>query len=211
MSNLQVRFLGQSGFQLTKGGSSILIDPSVKKAGDVDGKLVYCTHRHPDHTGGITRFMERNSDAVLLTNEQVARVFRQFSDRTVMAHDGGSYRHNEWEFQFIEARHGLFAREKNLGVIVRNGDDSFGHCGDTVTFEGFSSIQVDTLAIPITGILTASPVGAISELKKFDQPLPTIVVMHWGFRNPDSFCRRLSREIPGTRYIVPKKGELLPL
>lgn len=210
MSNLQVRFLGQSGFQLIKGGSSILIDPSVKKAGDVDGELVYCTHRHADHTGGISSFMERNSDAILLTNEQVARQFKQFSDRTVIAHDGGSYQQGEWEFQFIEAKHGLI-NDINLGVIVRNGDDSFGHCGDTVTFEGFSSAQIDTLAIPITGILTASPAGAISELKKFVRPLPTIVVMHWAFRNPDSFCRKLSREISGTRCIVPKKWELLPL
>ena len=73
MSDLQVKFLGMSGFQLTKGGSSILIDPPNRKAGDVDGELIYCTHRHSDHTGGISSFMERNSDAILLTNEQVAK------------------------------------------------------------------------------------------------------------------------------------------
>ena len=210
MSDLQVRFLGQSGFQLTKGESSILIDPPNKKAGDMDGELVYCTHRHADHTGGISSFMERNPDAILLTNEQVAEKFKRFSDRKVIAHDGGSYKHDEWEFQFIECKHGLF-NDLNLGVIVTNVDHTFGHCGDTITFEGFSSIQVDTLAIPVTGNVTVSPVGAISELKKFIQPLPTIVVMHWVFRNPESFCRKLSMEIPGTRCIVPEKGKLLPL
>jgi len=205
-----VRFLGQSGFQLTKGGSSILIDPSNREAGDVDGELVYCTHRHSDHTGGIPVFMERNPDAVLLTNEQVAQQFEGFSDRLVLAHDGGSHRHGEWEFQFKECRHGLI-NDLNLGVVVRNGGDSFGHLGDAVTFEGFSSTGVDTLAVPITGFLTASPAGAVSELKRFGQPLPTVVVMHWAFRNPGGFCRRLSAEIPGTRCIVPEKGALLPL
>jgi L-ascorbate metabolism protein UlaG (beta-lactamase superfamily) len=211
VSGLKVRYIGQSGFQLTKGDSTILIDPADKKAGDIEGDLVYCTHRHYDHTGGIPSFMERNPEAVLLTNEQVSKQFRQFADRTVIAQDGESYHNGPWEFLFIESKHGLIKNELNLGVIVRNGDDSFGHCGDTVTFEGFSSTQLDTLAIPIVGILTASPSGAISELRKFEQPLPTIVVMHWVFRNPNSFCKRLSKEFPDARCIVPEKGELLPL
>ena len=210
VSDLKVRFLGQSGFQLTKGNSTILIDPADKKAGDIEGDLVYCTHRHGDHTGGISCFMERNPEAILLTNEQVSQQFRQFADRTTLAIDGESHHHGSWEFLFIESRHGLI-NDLNLGVIVRNGDDSFGHCGDTVIFEGFSSTQIDTIAIPIAGILTASPSGAISELRKFKQSLPTIVVMHWVFRNPNSFCKRLSKEFPDARCIVPEKGELLPL
>lgn len=177
MSDLKVRYIGQSGFQLTKGNSTILIDPADKKAGDIEGDLIYCTHRHGDHTGGIPYFMERNPEAILLTNEQVNQPFGQFADRTILARDGESYHHGSWEFLFIESKHGLI-NDLNLGVIVRNGDDSFGHCGDTITFEGFSSSRIDTIAIPITGILTASPSGAISELRKFEQPLPTIVVMH---------------------------------
>ena len=210
MSDLQVKYHGQSGFQLTKDNSSILIDPANKKAGNIPGDLVYCTHGHPDHTGGIPSFMKRNPNAILLTNEQVSKQFRQYADRTVIAIDGESYRHESWEFLFIESKHGLL-KDLNLGVVIRNGDNSFGHCGDTITFEGFSSKKVDALAIPITGILTASPSGAISELKKFMLPLPTIVVMHWVFRNPVSFCRRLSKEFPGVRCIVPEKGELLSL
>ena len=210
MPDLKVRYIGQSGFQLTKGNSTILIDPADKKAGDIEGDLVYCTHRHYDHTGGIQSFMERNPEAVLLTNEQVSKQFRQFTDRTVLAQDGESYHHGSCEFQYIESKHGLI-NDLNLGVIVRNGDDSFGHCGDTVSFEGFSSSQLETLAVPISGIFTASPSGAISELRKFEQPLPTIVVMHWVIRNPNSFCERLSKEFPDARCIVPEKGELLPL
>jgi L-ascorbate metabolism protein UlaG (beta-lactamase superfamily) len=211
VSDLKVRYIGQSGFQLTKGDSTILIDPADKNAGDVKGDLVYCTHRHYDHTGGVPSFMERNPEAILLTNKQVSQKFKQFKDRTVLAQDGESYHHGSWDFQFIESKHGLIKNELNLGVIVRNGDDSFGHCGDTVTFEGFSSSRLDTIAIPIVGMLTASPSGAISELRKFEQPLPTVVVMHWVFRNPNSFCKRLSTEFPDVKCIIPEKGELLPL
>lgn len=210
MSDLTVKYLGWSGFQLSKGDSSILIDPFEKKSGDLDGKVVYCTHGHPDHVGGIPTFLDRNPDAVLVANEQVSGQFKRYSDRTMIAQDGGSYRHDDWEFQFIEARHG-FLRDINLGVVVRNGEETFGHLGDTITYEGFYSTKVDTLAVPITGVVTTSPSLAISELKKFEKPLPTIVVMHWVFRNPKSFCRRLSSVFPDAKCIVPEKGELLPL
>ncbi|MBT4321266.1 MBL fold metallo-hydrolase [Candidatus Bathyarchaeota archaeon] len=195
---------------MSKGGTSVLIDPFDSKSGEVDGEVIYCTHCHPDHVGGIPSFMERNPDAILMTNEQVAGKFKQFSDRTVIARDEESYKHGDWEFQFIAAKHGIL-RDLNIGVIVRNGDETFGHVGDTITFEGFISAMVDTIAVPITGILTTSPSQAITELKKFQPHPQTVVVMHWAFRNPKSFCRRLSVELPNVKCIVPKKGELIPL
>jgi L-ascorbate metabolism protein UlaG (beta-lactamase superfamily) len=210
MSELEVRFMGQSGFLLSKGGSSILIDPTDRRSGEVDGDIVYCTHNHPDHVSGIATFMDRNPDAVLVANYQVIDRYRQYPDRTVVAEDGASHLQGEWEFSFIEAKHG-FLNPLNLGVVIRNGGDSFGHCGDAVDFSGFASTQLDTLAIPITGMFTASPTRALSELKRFEQPLPVIVVMHWVFRDPHGFSERLSSMFPGARCIVPVKGEPLPL
>lgn len=202
--------MGQSGFLLSKGGSSFLIDPTDRRSGEVDGDAVYCTHNHPDHVGGIATFMDRNPDAVLVANHQVTDRYRQYSDRTVVAVDGASYSHGEWDFQFIEAKHG-FLKALNLGVVIRNGGDSFGHCGDAVDFNGFASTRLDTLAVPITGVLTASPARALSELKRFKRPLPVIVVMHWAFRDPHGFSERLSAMFPGARCIVPVKGEPLHL
>ena len=210
MSELEVRFMGQSGFLLSKGGSSILIDPTDRRSGEVDGDVVYCTHNHPDHVGGIATFMDRNPDAVLVANHQVTEHYRRYSDRTVVAEDEASYSHGEWDFKFIEAKHG-FLNPLNLGVVIRNGGDSFGHCGDAVDFSGFASTQLDTLAVPIVGMFTASPARALSELKRFDLPLPVIVVMHWSFRDPHRFSERLSAMFPGARCIVPVKGEPLPL
>jgi L-ascorbate metabolism protein UlaG (beta-lactamase superfamily) len=210
MSGLDVRYLGWSGFQFMKDGSGVVIDPLDKRSGDVDCDVVYCTHNHPDHVGGIATFMDRNPEAVLVANQQVTDSYRRYSDRTVVAEDGALYRHGEWEFQFIAAKHG-FLDALNLGVVIRNGGDSFGHCGDAVDFSGFASIQLDTLAVPITGMFTASPTRALSELKRFDHPLPTIVWMHWVFRDPHRFSERLSTMFPRARCIVPVKGELIPI
>ncbi len=209
-SLMEITYLGQSGFKFSEDGSTVLIDPFDKVSGDIEGDLVYCTHGHTDHIGGIPSFMDRNPDAILLANDEVAGEFKQYSDRTVIAQDGENFTLGDWAFEFIESKHGLF-NTINLGVIVRNGADSFGHCGDTITFEGFNGKQMDAFAIPITGLVTTSPSKAIDELKKFETPIPTIVVMHWVIRNPGKFCERLSREIPGARCIVPEKGKPLPL
>lgn len=210
MSDLRVIFLGQSGFRLTKGGSSIIIDPMDERSGDVEGELVYCTHQHFDHVGGVPAFMERNPEASLVGNEEVTRKFEEYSERTVTVEDGDSYSRDCWSLEFVEGRHGLFST-LNLGVIVRSGDFSFGHCGDTITFEGFYKAHIQMLAIPIFGIVTTSPGSAISELEKFDRPLPKIVPMHWVIRNPESFCRKFSKQFPEASCIVPEKGEMVPI
>ena len=119
--------------------------------------------------------MERNPNASLITNQQVADQFKQYSDRTVVADDGESYTMGNWEFKFIKLKHGIF-RDTNTGVIVSN-----------------------------------SGARAIEELKKFDKPLPTIVVMHWAFRNPKNFCKLFSKEFTDAQCLVPERGEFLPI
>ena len=105
--------------------------------------------------------------------------------------------------------HGLFCSEKNIGIIIHTPELSFGHLGDAVSFEGFKDKKVDILAVPIVGIFTASPKGAIKELEKFKQPLPIIVPMHWLFRRPKSFCKKLKKRFPEVECIVPRDNTII--
>ena len=210
VSETQIQFLGQSGFRLSHNDSSMLIDPNGKDAGNVNGELVYCTHKHFDHTGGVSTFLERNLDAILVTNEQVSKKFRKYADRVVIIEKNGSHSHGDWNLEFIETRHGFFRGVHNLGVIVRVGDVSFGHCGDSVEFEGFASRRIQTLAVPIGGIFTASPKGALLELEKFETRPSRVVIMHWLMRKPESFCKKLSEMFPSIECIIPQDGGVLP-
>lgn len=99
----------------------------------------------------------------------------------------------------------------DLFLLISHGEDSFGHLGDTVTYEGFYHEKLDTLAIPITGGVTTSPSRALAELAKFDRPLPKIVLMHWVFRNPEKFCKRFKTVFPDSKCVVPKRGQALHL
>lgn len=203
-------YLGQSGFLISKDGSSLLIDPYGEKSGDVEGDLVYCTHAHSDHTSGVPAFMERNPKAILVANHEVIQKFQKFKDRVVVAREGEIYNHGNWALEFIKGEHGLLGC-LNMMVAVRNGEDSFGHCGDTITLKGFYNAGLNVLAVPIIGLLTTSPSKAIEELKKFTKPLPVVVPMHWLVRSPNSFCESLSENLPSARCIVPDKGKILQI
>ncbi len=64
----RITYLGQSGFFIETPELKLLIDPSNKRSGDLEGDLVYCTHKHFDHVGGVKTFLNRNSHAILIGN-----------------------------------------------------------------------------------------------------------------------------------------------
>ncbi|MFX0149768.1 MAG: hypothetical protein ACFFAJ_03205 [Candidatus Hodarchaeota archaeon] len=97
----------------------------------------------------------------------------------------------------------------NIGIIVHSPSFSFGHLGDSVSFEGFVAKKIDMLAVPIAGMMTASPKRAIKELETFNQPLPLIVPMHWFWRSPKGFCRKITAKFPTAKCIIPKTGEII--
>lgn len=210
MDREKITYLGQSGFLVEKDSSTLLIDPNSKKAGDFMGDVVFTTHYHQDHTGGVPTFLKRNPEAVFICNEQVADRFQQWEERIILAIPGETIEQNGWKLRFIEGQHGLFSNVKNTGVIIQSNSVSFGHAGDTVDFQGFSQEKLTIFAIPISGIFTASPKRALKELKSFTTfPLPIIVPIHWLWRSPHGFCKRFHRTFPGNHCVIPQKGELV--
>jgi L-ascorbate metabolism protein UlaG (beta-lactamase superfamily) len=204
-----ITYLGQSGFFIETSVCKVLIDPQNKKSGNLEGDLVYCTHKHLDHVGGVKSFLTLNTDAILVGNEQVISSFTDFGDRTKTVHDGEVFEFKSNTFTFTKLKHGVFRGIYNLAVEVRIGEFVFAHCGDAVSFEGFPSSIVDVLAIPISGAFAASPKTALKMIMDLPEPLPTIVPMHWLIRNPKSFCKKLKDLRPNVNCIVPSDGEPL--
>lgn len=206
----EIRYLGQSGFYLQFGTRGLLIDPSDKKSGGVDGDVVYCTHKHFDHTRGVGPFLERNSEAVLVGNEQVIDALDKWRERAVEAKLGDQLSYDDFTLEFVEGRHGFFRGITVYGVIVRSEGFSFGHCGDSVILDGFHDKELDLLALPISGIVATSPKSAIEQLGKFSIPLPAIIPMHWLFRRPKSFCNLFHKRFPDGKCVIPEEGGLIP-
>ncbi|MHA2363278.1 MAG: MBL fold metallo-hydrolase [Candidatus Hodarchaeales archaeon] len=101
MQNVDITFLGQSGFLLQTSTSSILIDPKDKKSGDVSGNIIYATHYHSDHIGGVDTFLKRNNDAEFICNEQVAKRFKKWKERILVIEPDEVLQKDSWTFTFI--------------------------------------------------------------------------------------------------------------
>ncbi|MHA2378895.1 MAG: MBL fold metallo-hydrolase [Candidatus Thorarchaeota archaeon] len=207
----QITFLGQSGFHLVLDLGSLIVDPKDKESGDRDGDILYCTHKHLDHTGGVGTFLERNADAVFVANEQVAKTFSKWSERVVVVQPGDTYSNGPWSFKFIECKHGVFRNINDVGVVVQTGDFSFGHPGDSKTLLRFGDFEIDVLAVPISGAVSTSPKSAVSQISQFKTLPKTVVPMHWLLRNPKGFCAKMSKDLPSVRCLVPNEGEVLIL
>lgn len=205
----RITYLGQSGFYIETSDSKFLLDPQNKKSGDLEGDLVYCTHKHFDHTGGVKTFLTRNQDAILVGSEQVSRSFSQFGDRVKTVREGESFEFKSHKFTFTRLKHGVFRGVYNLAVEIQIGGFTLAHCGDAVSFEGFPPTSVDVLAIPIGGAFAASPKKALDMILNLPEPLPTIVPIHWLMRNPNSFCKKLFEARPDANCVVPTDGEPL--
>jgi L-ascorbate metabolism protein UlaG (beta-lactamase superfamily) len=204
-----IRYLGQSGFELSDGSSTLLIDPSNRRSGELNGNFVYCTHNHSDHIRGVESFLEVNEKAKLIGNEQVLEKFPNYQERSILSRQGERLEVGPWTLEFIKNRHGLFRSVLNLGAIIGKDEFSFGHPGDCVRFSGFYNRGLQYMAVPISGGFTASPRRALDELMKFGDPKPIIIPIHWLFRNPNSFCHKLRKNIEGIICQVPETGQTL--
>jgi L-ascorbate metabolism protein UlaG (beta-lactamase superfamily) len=206
----EIRFLGQSGFHIQFGTKGLLIDPSDRKSGDIDGDVVYCTHKHFDHTRGVGPFLERNPEAVLVANRQVIAALDEWRERAVEAKLGEQLSFDDFTLEFVEGQHGFFRGIVVYGIIVRSENFSFGHCGDSITLNGFHDKELDVLALPISGVVATSPKSAVEQLGNFSLPLPTIIPMHWLFRKPKSFCNLFHKKFLDGKCVIPEDGALIP-
>jgi len=205
----RITYFGQSCFYIETSDTNILLDPPNKKTGDLDGEIVYCTHKHFDHTRGVETFLDRNKDAFLVGNEQVTSTFSQFGDRAKTVKDGGTFEFKSITLSFTKLKHGIFKGIINLSVEIQIGDFTFAHCGDAVSFDGFPTSRVDVLAVPIGGAFVASPKKALALIQSLSEPLPIVVPMHWLIRNPRGFCKKLKASVPSANCVIPSKGEPL--
>ncbi|MGY5863432.1 MAG: MBL fold metallo-hydrolase [Candidatus Thorarchaeota archaeon] len=205
----KITYFGQSCFYIETSDANILLDPQNKKSGNLEGDLIYCTHKHFDHIGGVATFLGQNEDAILVGNEQVTSSFPKFGDRAKTVKDGGTFEFKSITLSFTKLRHGIFKGMNNLAVEIQIGDFTFAHCGDAVSFDGFPTSSVNVLAVPIGGAFVASPKKALSLIQSLSEPLPIVVPMHWLIRSPAGFCKKLKATVPNANCVVPVKGECL--
>ncbi len=206
----EIVFYGQSCFHLKDKKNSIVIDPGNKRAGTIKGNIGIITHNHFDHMNGISSLVKYNPESIVICNNNTAKSLKIRKETISILHVGESIEINGWNFTSHKFRHGLFKGVLNTGYLIRTSEITFGHLGDAVEFSSFYNEKIDILAVPISGLFTASPTKVIREFNKFQILPTTVILMHWLFRNPKKFAVKLMEHFPRLNCIAPTIGVSIP-
>lgn len=187
----------------------LLFDPYLSgnalariRSSDVRCTHVFCTHAHEDHVGDALEIAQRN-DARIFAPFELAEHLAANGAKTVDLMPGGGIKTDFGHVKMIPAVHSS-AREpgegKNLamgipaGFLVRLGESTFYHAGDTALFSDMRLLgEMDVACLPIGDFYTMGIDDAVTAL---DYLCPKLALpMHYNTNekiraDPQEFARK---------------------
>jgi L-ascorbate metabolism protein UlaG (beta-lactamase superfamily) len=142
---MDIRFLGQSCFELSDGDTRILIDPFLSgnpKAAvgpdEVDPTHIFLTHGHQDHYGDIVEIAKRTNAHCVAIVELAGELGEQGVENTSDPNMGGTVEFDGGWVRLTPAWHtsttpnGLV--NTPAGLVINLGGKTVYHLGDTCLF-----------------------------------------------------------------------------
>ena len=171
--SLNVTWLGHSGFLLSDGTTTIVVDPFLTgnpkapmKSADVRCTHVALTHGHEDHFGDTMEIAKANAAPVVAAFEITSFVQEQGHELVEPGNPGGQIDlgHGNW-IAFTQAFHSSSYQGRYMGMpcglVIHLGGKTVYHCGDTGLFSDMALIgdlySPDVALIPVGDRFTMGP------------------------------------------------------
>jgi len=169
---LNLTFLGHAGFLLDDGRTRVAIDPFLTgnpvakhKPEQIDVQHIALTHGHPDHLGDTIAIAKRCGATCYAPFEICEYLGEQGVEKCEPGNPGGRIRTDFGFVAFTQAFHSSSFNGRYMGlpcgVIVRLGDITVYHCGDTSLFGDMKLIgeiyKPDVAMIPAGDRFTMGP------------------------------------------------------
>ncbi|MDR0927518.1 MAG: metal-dependent hydrolase [Ignavibacteria bacterium] len=161
---LNITYISHSAFILSDGAHTLAIDPFITgnptakiTANDVHPNFIFVTHAHGDHLGDTIALAKANNSQVICVNELATWLSSQGVNAHPM-HIGGSFKFPFGSIKITIAHHGSKADNgeymgEPCGVIIKMGDKTVYHTGDTGLFLDMKLIgqlnKPDVMLVPI--------------------------------------------------------------
>ena len=142
-----IRFLGHASWELTDGGTTVLVDPwltgnpkAAAAAGDLSADAVLLTHGHPDHYGDTIDIAKRTGAPVLALTELAGEIAGILGDdHTVHNPNMGGTIDFDWGWvRVVPAWHSGTSPNGTVhppaGLVVNFGGTTFYFVGDSALF-----------------------------------------------------------------------------
>lgn len=169
---LSITFLGQSGFSLSDGTSTLLIDPfltgnpvAVHKADSLECTHIALTHGHADHLGDTVAIARRTGATVFAAFEICNFLGEQGLTALEAGNPGGTIASDFGSVTFTQAFHSSSYEGRYMGMpgglVIEMGGVTFYHAGDTGIFSDMALIgeiyKPHIAALPIGDRFTMGP------------------------------------------------------
>ncbi len=161
---MKLRYLSHSGFQLTTGGTIILIDPFIEgnpvapvKVKDLRADYIIITHGHGDHIGDSFKIADKDKTVFICVNE-LAEYCHSKGFKAHNMHIGGAHNFEFGRVKFTIAHHGSVTSDgvycgEPSGVLITAEGKTIYHTGDTGLFYDMKLIgeinKIDYMGLPI--------------------------------------------------------------
>jgi L-ascorbate metabolism protein UlaG (beta-lactamase superfamily) len=219
---MDIRFLGHAAFELTEGDTRVLIDPFLSgnpkaavSADELEPTHIFLTHGHADHIGDTVDIAKRTGAQVVaiveLANELQEDGVENVSDPNI----GGTVEFGNVSVRLTPAWHTSTTPKGTVntpaGVVVKIGDTTVYHLGDTALFSDLQLVkardgQIDVALMCIGGHYTMDRIDAVAtaQLVGANQVIPC----HYNTFPPiETDAEAFKNDVTSSEVIVLDPGE----
>jgi L-ascorbate metabolism protein UlaG (beta-lactamase superfamily) len=177
---VDIRFLGQSCFELKADGATVLTDPflsgnplAAASADEVEADAILLTHGHADHFGDTVEIAKRTGATVLAVPELANEIGGQGVE-VVDPNLGGTVKFDWGRVKLVPAWHTAVTPSgtphTSAGLLIFIADRLIYHLGDTCLFSDMQLIsrrgdRVDLALVPIGGHYTMDRYDAVTAVE----------------------------------------------
>ena len=142
---MEIRFLGQSCFELTEGSTRVLVDPfltgnplAAAAAEELEPSHVFLTHGHADHWGDIVSIAKRTGAQCIAIVELAQELQSEGIENVVDPNLGGTAEFDGGWVRLVPAWHTSTTPGGTVntpaGLVINLGGTVVYHLGDTALF-----------------------------------------------------------------------------
>jgi L-ascorbate metabolism protein UlaG (beta-lactamase superfamily) len=205
---VDIRWLGQSCFELKAGGTTVLTDPfltgnpkAAASADEVEADVILLTHGHADHLGDTVDIAKRTGATVVAIVELANEIAEAGVENVLDPNYGGTVTFDWGWVKLVPAWHTAVSPSGTAhapaGLLIHIGDRLVYHLGDTCLFSDMKLIaqrgdKVDLALVPIGGHYTMDRFDAVTAVELINpqqvipchyNPFPAIEADAEGFKS----------------------------